>query len=232
MTIKIYDEVVQGSEEWYAVRCGVLTASEMKLIITPKTLAYASNDKERAHLYELAAQRITKFVEPHYVGDDMLRGHDDEIEARALYEKHYAPVRQVGFITNDKFGFSIGYSPDGLIDEDGQIEGKSRKQKFQIEAIVTDTMPTEHVIQVQTGLIVSERKWCDYLSYCGGLPMFKKRIYADEALQAAIVAAAMVFEDKMKGLLSKYNDNLSLIADRLIPTVRRVEAELAVGTYE
>ena len=52
-------------------RCGLLTASEMKLIITP-TLKIASNDKERAHIYELAAQRITNYVEPSYVGDDKL----------------------------------------------------------------------------------------------------------------------------------------------------------------
>ena len=61
MTVKIHDDLVQGSEEWHAIRCGLLTASEMKLIITP-TLKIASNDKERAHLYELLAQRITKYV--------------------------------------------------------------------------------------------------------------------------------------------------------------------------
>ena len=40
----------------------------------------ASNDKERAHLFELIGQRITGYTEPHYISDDMLRGHEDEIE--------------------------------------------------------------------------------------------------------------------------------------------------------
>jgi len=70
--ITYYPELIQGSEEWHALRCGLLTASEMKLIITP-TLKVASNEKERAHLYELLAQRITKYVVPTYVSDDMLR---------------------------------------------------------------------------------------------------------------------------------------------------------------
>src|SRR3546814_7698252 len=76
----------------------------MKLIVTP-TLKAANNDKTRTHLYELLAQRVTGYVEPHYISDDMLRGMDDEIIARDEYTKHHAPVEQTGFITNDKWGF-------------------------------------------------------------------------------------------------------------------------------
>src|SRR3546814_6407235 len=71
-------DLIQGSEEWLQARCGLLTASEMKLIVTP-TLKAANNDKTRTHLYELLAQRVTGYVEPHYISDDMLRGMDDEI---------------------------------------------------------------------------------------------------------------------------------------------------------
>ena len=39
-------DLFQGSAEWHAARCGLLTASEMRLIITP-TLKAASNDKDR-----------------------------------------------------------------------------------------------------------------------------------------------------------------------------------------
>jgi len=129
MTITVHEEVVQGSTEWAAMRCGLLTASEMHLIVT-STLKAASNDKERSHLYELLAQRITQYVEPSYVSDAMLRGVDDEIEAVNLYSRNYAPAYQVGFITNDRWGFTLGYSPDSLVGNDGQIECKSRKQKY------------------------------------------------------------------------------------------------------
>ena len=119
--IVYHHDLEQGSDEWLAARCGILTASEMKLIVSP-TLKPASNDKERAHLYELLAQRITGHVEPHYVTDDMLRGHEDEVEARILYAERYAPVESAGFITNGKWGFTLGYSPDGLVGDDGLIE--------------------------------------------------------------------------------------------------------------
>ncbi len=97
-----HTEVLQGSDEWFALRCGLMTASEMKLIITPKNLQYASNDKERSHLYELVAQRITQYVEPSYIGDDMIRGQEDEITARELYAANYCAPGQMelaGFIT-------------------------------------------------------------------------------------------------------------------------------------
>lgn len=83
MPIIYHAELIQGSEPWHAARCGLLTASEMHLIVTP-TLKPASNDKERAHLYELLAQRITGYVEPSYISDAMLRGHQDELDAITL----------------------------------------------------------------------------------------------------------------------------------------------------
>lgn len=79
----IYHDLVQGSDEWRAARCGLLTASEMHHIITP-TMKPAKNEKMRAHAYELLAQRLTGYVEPSYISDDMLRGDDDEIDARRL----------------------------------------------------------------------------------------------------------------------------------------------------
>lgn len=224
MTIKYYPDLIQGSDEWIASRCGLLTASEMKLIVTP-ALKVADNDKTRAHVYELAAQRITQYVEPHYIGDDMLRGQEDEIEARLLYAKHYAPVQEMGFITNDRWGFTLGYSPDGLVGDAGAIECKSRRQKFQVQTIVGAAMPDDFATQVQTGLLVTEREWVDFVSYSGGLPMVTLRVYPDEKVQAAIIAAAEVFEDKITDTLAEYRANLKSLM-RLIPTERRIEQEM------
>ena len=225
--ITYHRDLLQGSDEWLEVRRGLLTASEMKMILTP-TLKVASNDKERAHLYELLAQRITGYVEPHYIGDDMLRGHEDEIEARLLYAKHYAPVEEVGFITNDVLGFNIGCSPDGLVGDDGMIECKSRRQKFQVEVIITGEVPTEHMMQVQTALFVTGRKWCDYVSYCGGMPMMVIRVLPDYLHQVAIATAATAFEYRIIDRLSDFNARLDDGVSRFIPTERRIEQEMHI----
>jgi hypothetical protein len=223
MTIKYYNDIIQGSDEWFQIRCGLLTASEMKHIITP-TLKIASNDKERSHLYELIAQRVTQYVEPSYINDDMLRGNEEEVEAKILYAEKYAPIEEVGFITNDKFGFTLGFSPDALVGEEGFIEIKSRKQKYQVETILSGNMPVEYMMQVQSGLLVSERKWCDFISYSGGIPMFVGKIYPDEKIQTAIIEAATAFEKKIQEGIVSYNEKIK----GLYPTERKIQQEIII----
>jgi hypothetical protein len=226
MTIKYYPDIEQGSEEWLALRCGILTASEMKHVITGKTLKYADNPASRSYLNELAAQRITGYVEPVYISDDMLRGNEDEIAAVLAYGEHYAPVERVGFVTNDKWGFTIGCSPDGLVGKDGGIECKSRRQKHQVSTIVAGEVPEEHVIQVQASMLVTERPWWDYVSYCGGMPMDVIRAKADSRIQLAIEMAAFAFENAIRKQLALYNDAVK--SRRLIQTKRVVEQEMYI----
>jgi predicted phage-related endonuclease len=221
MTIKYHNDLIQGSDEWLSARCGLLTASEMKLILTP-TLKVANNEKTRAHVYEIAAQRINKYVEPAYVNDDMLRGMSDEPVARALYEQHYDLVDTCGFITSDDHGCTIGYSPDGLVGDDGLIEIKSRRQKAQLETIATDIVPDEYMMQLQTGLIITGREWIDFISYCGGMPMYVKRVYPDDEIQAAIKEAAESFESKVQKVIGQYSN---VVAGLKVKTTQRTTQE-------
>jgi hypothetical protein len=218
-------DLEQGTAAWLKARCGVLTASEMKNIITP-TLKIANNDKTRGHLWDLLAQRITGHVEETYESWDILRGREDEIEARLRYSQHYSPVEECGFITNDKWGFKLGFSPDGLVGEDGLIECKSRKQKYQVETIVdyaaANKIPTEFMLQCQTGLIVSERKWIDFISYSGGLPMSTTRVELLPEYEDAILSAAEKFEAELADKRVIY-DAMIASGARLIPTERTAQ---------
>ena len=232
MTITYHPDLIQGSEEWFEARRGLLTASEIDRIITP-TLKIASNEKTRMHLYELLAQRISGYVEPSYVGDDMLRGYEDEILACERYSLEYAPVTSCGFVTNDEFGFVIGCSPDGLVGDDttgGILECKSRRQKYQVQTIVenvtADTIPDDYVIQVQTELLVTRRPWCDFISYSGGLPMVVIRVYPDAKIQEAIIQAATDFEAKIAEKWAIYRAAKTMKAARMVPTERRVVQEM------
>lgn len=224
-----YHDVEQGTDAWMQVRCGLLTASEMLLILTPK-LAISSNEKERAHLYELLAQRITNYVEPHYVGDDMLRGHQDEIEARAEYHRRIAPVKEVGFVTNDKWGFTIGYSPDGLVGKRGLLECKSRRQKYQVQTIIEHhtlgDIPADYLLQCHTGLLVAERDWIDLASYCGGLPMRVMRVHPDQRIADAIVTASAAFEARLAEKLAIYQEAIASAVGGNFPTERIIEQEM------
>lgn len=222
MTITYHPNLIQGSDEWLSSRRGLITASEMSKVLTP-TLKIADNDQTRSHVYELAAQRINDYTEPTYFGDEMLRGVNDEPIARQLYHENFAPVTECGFITNDDHGFTIGYSPDGLIGDDGLIEIKSRRQKFMIQTISEGTVPKEHILQVQTGLLVTGRKWCDFISYHGGLPMMPIRVEPDPSVHEAIIEACAAFEKKIAEVVSTYRARLSSV--KWVITERLVEAD-------
>lgn len=196
-----HHDLIQGTQEWLDARRGLLTASELCRLITPGTLQSAKNEKARTHVWEIAAQRITQRLEQGWQGDDMLRGHAEEAEARYLYGLHYDPVETCGFVTNDRWGFTLGCSPDGLVGDDGLIECKSRIAKYQVQTVVEclaeGVIPEEYRIQVQAEMLVTERKWCDFISYSNGLPMVTIRVEPDPVYQKAILDAAEAFEKQV-----------------------------------
>lgn len=224
--IKYFYDLEQGGDEWLELRRGIPTASEMKNIITPKTLKYSESEKSDTHLYELLAQRISGFVEPHYISDDMLRGKVDEIEARNLYAKNYGEVKECGFITNDKFGYVLGYSPDGLVDNNGAIECKSRIQQKQIKVLESGTIPDADAMQCQVGIMVAELDFVDYVSYCAGLPMIVIRIEPDKEKQKLILKACDEFHARITIAKANYENRLNSGGFRMIPTERKILQEI------
>lgn len=208
MAVTLHRDLVQGTEEWFQARCGLITASEMHLLTTPKKLAAADNDDSRSHLLELCAQRVTRFVEPTYTSSDMERGNVDEIEAVRLYSEHFAPTEKVGFITNDRWGYKLGYSPDAIVGDKGLLECKSRKQKYQLQTLIEHAMPAKFLLQVQSGLWISEREWLDFISYSAGLPMLTLRIWPDEKIQVQLEDICDASEAKIKALRADYDAGL------------------------
>lgn len=218
MTLEIFTELEQGSPEWLAARAGIPTASVIGQLITPKTIKAAVNDYSRGLTATLVAERITGHVEPVQVSGPMLRGQLDEPYARDVYVEHYAPVDVIGFMVRDFGKYRIGYSPDGLVGDDGLIEIKSRAQKKHLQTILADEVPLENMAQIQTGLLVSGRDWCDYVSFCSGMPLFTKRVEPDERWHDAITDAVLTFEANAAEMLAAYN-----AATKNLPTTERLD---------
>jgi hypothetical protein len=137
----------------------------------------------------------------------MIRGMEGEIFAREIYSERIAPVEEIGFFRTLIDGVTIGYSPDGVVGDDGLIEIKSRRDKYHIETIIADDMPNDYMMQVQTGLLVTGRKWLDYISYASGMPFFVKRIYPDKNVHDKIIKAAIAVEDELHDLFKTYEKN-------------------------
>ena len=205
MAVKIYDNLTQGTDEWLEARRGIVTASVVGQLITTKTVKPANNDTSRGLMWTLLAERITGFIDPVYVSEDMLRGTMEEPIARQAYADHAGTeVDQVGFMTEDIGDARLGYSPDGLVGDDGLIEIKSRRPKKHVKTILEDRVPPENMAQIQCGLLVSGCAWLDYVSYCGGMPLWIKRVYPDDQWQDAIAEAVTQFEDLAAEALTTY----------------------------
>lgn len=204
MSLHVYTELVQGTDEWLAARCGIVTASVVGQLITPKTVKPASNDYSRALAVTLTAERITGHVEPIHESADMLRGQLDEPFARDAYAEHCAAVSEVGFLVRDDWGFRLGYSPDGLVGDNGLIEIKSRRQKKHLATILADEVPLENMAQCQAGLLVSGREWLDYVSFCSGMPLYTKRVLPDPKWHQAIIDAVEAFEESAATMIDTY----------------------------
>lgn len=226
MSLKVYEDLEQGSDAWLAARCGIVTASVVGQLITPKTIKPAVNDYSRGLTATLVAERITGHVEPMQVSQAMMRGTLDEPYARDAYSEHHAPATEVGFLVKDFGKYKIGYSPDGLVGTDGLIEIKSRAQKKHLQTILADEVPLENMAQIQTGLLVSGRDWLDYVSFCSGMPLWTKRVMPDERWHDAITDAVLSFEANAIRMIADYT-----AATENLPATERLDhfAEMEIS---
>ncbi len=219
MALYTYPDLMQRTDEWLDARRGIVTASTVGRLITPRTIKPADNPDSRSLTMLIVSERITGWTEDTYVSSAMWRGVEDEPRAVETYSQVYAPVETVGFMVRDDWGFRIGYSPDGLVGKDGLIEVKSRSPREHVRVVIEDAVPAEHMAQLQCGLLVSGRQWVDYISYCGGLPMWVKRVTPDQRWHDAILTAVAAFEASATSLISTFTTRTAGLpaTERVIP---------------
>ena len=207
MTLTIYnaEDIPQGSDAWLEARRGIVTASTVGKLLTSAGKV-ANNDTSRALIETMAIERITGRVEYMHPTRDMQRGTILEPFARDLYAQHYGEVKEVGFMRLDGNGHALGYSPDGLIGDDGLLEIKSRTPRIQARTILDNRVPAANMAQLQAGLLVTGRAWIDYCSYSPGLPLYIKRVTPDLDWFAAISEAVEQAERNVSALVETFRD--------------------------
>lgn len=192
-------ECEQGSEEWFAARLGIPTASMFSVLLSGRK--DAKDKKTRAtYMMKLAGEIITGEPAESYTNVHMERGKEMEDEARAAYAfmADVDPVR-VGFLK----AFGAGASPDSLIADNGGLEIKTALPHIQVDRLLTGSLPTEHKAQVQGNLWVSGRKFWDFVSYCPRLPLFKIRIERDEAYIKEIADGVSEFNKDLAEMVER-----------------------------
>lgn len=188
--IKILN-VEQSSEQWFQLRCGRITGTGFKNVMSaPSTASY------RGLISKVAAEILSGVIDPSYKDANMEHGIEMEPEARHCYEfTQEVEVEQVGFVMPEEdheFHEWIGISPDGF-PPGGGLEIKCPLIKTHLNYIKSNVMPNEYKWQVQGQLYVTELPWWDFMSYVGDrLSPFIIRVERDEKMISEL-------EDRLRG---------------------------------
>lgn len=188
----------QGSPEWYQARLGLPTASEFKTV-----MAKGEGKTRRTYMLKLLGELMTGESEESYSNAHMERGKAQEADARNLYAFHrQVDPELVGFIKNGP----KGCSPDSLIGKNGMLEVKTKLSHLQLEVLLANRVPPEHVAQCQGALWVAEREWIDFCSYRPKLPLFVIRAYRDETYIKKLSSEVDQFLAEMNDLMAKVSE--------------------------
>jgi hypothetical protein len=201
-------ECRQGTAEWLQARAGAITASRYADAISK--LTRASGDKKAGdwsgvsdrYAADIAIERIseTPYGEPPKTWL-LERGHELEDRARIAYEVRTGfLVEETGVVLTDDRKF--GYSTDGM-PEDGLIEIKCPIDSIKIATMWKTGDVSEYIHQMQGGMWITGRKWCDFIMYVPdlaavGKDLYVKRIHRDEKFIDAMVEELLAFDERVQ----------------------------------
>jgi putative phage-type endonuclease len=205
-------EIVQGSPEWKALRCGKVTASRVADVVAKTKTGYSASRAN--YLAQLIAERLTGTPAETYTNAAMQHGVDTEPEARAAYEFYQGvTVEQVAFVPHPTID-QAGASPDGLVGADGLVEIKAPNTATHLETLIGQAVPQKYFLQMQFQMACTGRKWCDFVSYDPRMPenmrLFVKRVPRDDKvideLETEIAGFLLEMAVKLSELNSIYGE--------------------------
>lgn len=205
----IFVECEQGTPEWHQARAGVITASTFSdalSVLQKKSgdkVAGDPTDKSDGLAYDTAFERISGAP----YGDTfqtyaMKRGTEMEAFARMRYESLYnVMVDETGIILTDDRLF--GYSTDGFVGQKGMIEVKTPQNSNKILQMIRTGDVSEYIHQIQGGMWISGREWCDFIMYIPPLKgvnndLYVKRIFRDDNFIDDMVMGLLKFNKRVE----------------------------------
>ncbi|WP_241597745.1 lambda exonuclease family protein [Rosenbergiella epipactidis] len=195
----------QRTDDWFAARCGRITASRLADVMAKTKSGYSASRKN--YMMELICQRLTGKVEQGFTSVPMIRGTELEPVAREMYvlNQFDAEVKEVGFILHPVID-GFGASPDGLVNDDGLIEIKCPNTATHLETMRTGKPKREYLLQMHAQMMCTGRKWCDFVSYDDRLPQdlayFETRIHQNDELVKEIEVEIASFLSDMEQEIS------------------------------
>lgn len=206
--------IEQRTEEWFQQRLGKVTASRISDVIA-KTKTGVSTSRQN-YLIQLVSERLTGKKGDSYVNQAMLDGIEREDAARSLYMLNKdVDVTEVGFFDHPVIKNS-GASPDGAVNAEekgkyaGLIEIKCPIETTHTNTLMSKSVPSKYIPQMQWQLACTGAKWVDFVSYNPNFPvelqLFVSRVDRDDAYIAELEAEVIKFLDEVDQTIIKLKE--------------------------
>ena len=185
----------QGTTEWFAARCGKVTASRVADIIAKTKTGYSTSRDN--YMAQLVCERLTNTPTEGFTNAAMQWGVEQEPFARAAYETAKGVmVEEVGFIVHPEIDMS-GASPDGFVGVNGLVEIKCPNTATHIQTLLDQKVQEKYITQMMWQMACTERPWCDFVSFDPRMPekyqLFIKRINFDKQLVDSLENSVIQF---------------------------------------
>jgi len=205
-TVEWFDDVEQGSEDWFRLRLGLCTASVFGTIMAEGKDGDASKSRQKL-LYRMAAEIISNVPAETYSNDHMQRGIEMEPKAIEHYEfTHQCEIERTGFVRrtihDPLYGDRVvGASPDGLI--------RAKKKVLQVKTMLPPLIvalvdsgkpfPSEHRAQCQGELWVTGFDSVDLQIFYEGFPVAPVfTLFREDAYMREIDRACEIFQHDLQ----------------------------------
>ena len=206
--------IEQRTEEWFQQRLGKVTASRISDVIA-KTKTGVSTSRQN-YLIQLVSERLTGKKGDSFVNQAMLDGIERESAARALYMLNRdVSVTEVGFFDHPVIKNS-GASPDGAVNAEeegkyaGLIEIKCPIETTHTNTLMSKSVPSKYIPQMQWQLACTGAKWVDFVSYNPNFPMelqlFVARVDRDDTYIGELEAEVIKFLDEVEQTIIKLKE--------------------------
>lgn len=199
----------QGSAEWFSARMGVVTASQIDALVTPKWKV-KTGAGPKTYLCEKIAERVMGYSQDQMNGGTfaMDQGKIVETIAAPWYEFTYdVKVDHVGFILSDD-GFT-GCSPDGIVDGKLGLEIKSPQPPAMVRYFIDGVVPDDYLPQIQFSMFVTGFAEWEFVAFSRHIPPLVVRVKRDPVAQAAITEALELFRADFDAANTKLTAQLS-----------------------
>ena len=195
----------QGTDEWKMARLGHVSASNLDAV-----MAKVKTGESKTRLdykIRVATEQITNAIQDSYSNQYMEWGIEQEPFARMAYEACTESfVEKTGFWKHPDIKW-FGCSPDGLVGDDGLIEIKCPKSTTHVKYLLDNKLPEDYYWQVHGQMLVTGRKWVDFISFDPRMPEHKQlfiiRVDRDEEIMAQLKVAVIGFLSEVDEMIQK-----------------------------